>query len=118
MLFCKLLLTPRTSLSQVTVPTASSDLMVQLGPISALMLAQEITDTNAALFDAANGFSGCIPSIHDVLVRRGLMAGRWCLDRNMDLSPGQEHEIDRVLHTYPHLHDDKFIREHLDDRLR
>ncbi|MBM3493625.1 MAG: dihydrodipicolinate synthase family protein [Armatimonadetes bacterium] len=78
----------------------------------------EITDTNAALFDAANGFRGCIAGIHEVLVRQGLMADRWCLDPSEDLSPGQANEIERVLRAYPHLHDDAFIAEHLDDWLR
>jgi dihydrodipicolinate synthase/N-acetylneuraminate lyase len=79
-----------------------------------LGLAGAITDTNAALFDAANGYRGCIAGIHEVLVRQGLMAGRRCLDPLEDLSPGQLDEIDRVLREYPQLHDDAFIEEHLD----
>src|SRR4029077_19037965 len=60
-----------------------------------LTLAQEITDSNAAFFDAANGFHGCIAGIHEVLRRQGLLAGRWCLDPGEDLSRGQMEEIDR-----------------------
>jgi len=86
-------------------------------PAEALTLAQEMTDTNAALFDAANGFAGCIAGIHEILRRQGLMAGRWCLDPHEDLSPGQWEEIDRVHRAYPHLHDDEFIRTHLDEWL-
>ena len=56
----------------------------------------EITDSNAAFFDAANGFRGCIAGIHEVLRRQGLLAGRWCLNPREDLSPGQMDEIDRV----------------------
>src|SRR6202008_1876654 len=82
-------------------------------PPAAIVLANELTDTNAALFDVANGFKGCIAGIHEVLRRQGLMAGRWCLDPNEDLSPGQEEEIDRVLARYPHLADDEFVKEHL-----
>ena len=74
-----------------------------------LRLSAEITDANAAFFDAANGFRGCIAGIHEVLVRQGLMAGRWCLDPAEDLSPGQEEEIDRVVRAYPHLSDDDFV---------
>ncbi len=89
------------------------------GDLAALLrLAPQITDTNAALFDAANGFRGCIAGIHEALVRQGLMAGRWCLDPHEDLSPGQSDEITRVLHAYPHLHDDAFIAEHLDIWMR
>jgi dihydrodipicolinate synthase/N-acetylneuraminate lyase len=82
-----------------------------------LSLAQEITDANAALFDAANGFRGCIAGIHEILRRQGLLAGRWCLDPHEDLSPGQMEEINRVCQAYPHLNDDGFVREHLDEWL-
>jgi len=82
-----------------------------------LSLAQEITDSNAAFFDAANGFHGCIAGIHEVLRRQGLLAGRWCLDPAEDLSRGQMEEIDRVYLAYPHLNDDGFVTEHLDEWL-
>ena len=87
-------------------------------PSTMLANANALTDTNAALFDAANGFHGCIPGIHEVLRRQGLLAGRWCLDAHEELSPGQVEEIDRVLRAYPGLHDDDFIREHLDEWMR
>lgn len=77
----------------------------------------QITDSNAAFFDAANGFAGCIAGLHEVLRRQGLMAGCWCLDPNEGLSPGQVEEIDRVYSAYPHLNDDAFVAEHLDDWL-
>jgi dihydrodipicolinate synthase/N-acetylneuraminate lyase len=87
-------------------------------PSSALTLAQEVTDTNAALFDVAHDFRGCIAGIHEVLRAQGLMVGRWCLDPGEDLSPGQADEITRVRDAYPHLHDDAFVAEHLDAWLR
>lgn len=83
-----------------------------------LSLAQEITDVNAALFDASNGFHGCIAGIHEILRRQGLLEGRWCLDPREDLSPGQMEEIDRVSQAYPHLNDDAFVAEHLQEWLR
>jgi dihydrodipicolinate synthase/N-acetylneuraminate lyase len=79
-----------------------------------LRLANALTDTNAALFDTRNNFHGCIPGIHEVLRRQGLLVGRWCLDPAEELSPGQMEEIDRVLAAYPHLHDDAFIGENID----
>ncbi|GAA0912574.1 dihydrodipicolinate synthase family protein [Virgisporangium ochraceum] len=79
-----------------------------------LTLDGHLTDANAALFDAANRFHGCIPGIHEVLRRQGLLAGRRCLDPAEDLSPGQLAEIDRVLAAYPHLTDDEFVAEHRD----
>ena len=78
-----------------------------------LALGAELTDANAALFDPAHQFAGCIPGIHEVLRRQGLLAGRWCLDPHEDVSPGQMDDIDRVLARYPHLTDDEFVKEHL-----
>ncbi len=87
-------------------------------PLSVLTRSTEITDFNAAMFDADNGFAGCIAGIHEVLRRQGLLEGIWCLDPNEGLSRGQMEEIDRVCRVYPHLLDDEFIREHLDQWLR
>ena len=81
------------------------------GALELMALGAQLTDANAALFDARNGFAGCIAGIHEVLRRQGLLAGRWCLDPSEDLSPGQLEEIDRVLGAYPHLTDDAFVAE-------
>jgi len=84
------------------------------GPIPAELLrrAVEVTDCNAAFFDAANGFAGCIAGLHEVLRRQGLLEGFWCLDPSEGLSPGQREEIDRVYAAYPHLNDDAFVAAH------
>jgi len=79
-----------------------------------LTLDGQVTDANAAIFDAAHGFHGCIPGIHEVLRRHGLLAGRWCLDPAEDLSPGQLADIDRIWSAYPHLRDDDFVAAHRD----
>lgn len=76
--------------------------------------AAALTDANAAIFDAANDFAGCIPGIHEVLRRQGLLAGTWCLDPREELSAGQSVEIDRVCRRYPTLTDDAFVAEGLD----
>ena len=73
-----------------------------------------LTDANAAVFDATHDFAGCIPGIHEVLRRQGLLAGTWCLDPSETLSPGQAEELDRVYRQYPELMDDEFVRENLD----
>jgi hypothetical protein len=78
----------------------------------------EVTDCNAAFFDAANHFAGCIAGLHEVLRRQGLLEGIWCLDANEILSPGQREEIDRVYRAYPHLNDDDFVRASLDTWLK
>ncbi len=83
-----------------------------------LRLGVEITDCNAAFFDAANGFRGCIAGLHEVLRRQGILDGLWCLDEKETLSPGQLEEINRVIQSYPHLNDDEFVASHLDEWLR
>lgn len=74
----------------------------------------EITDSNAAVFDAVNNFRGCVPGINEVLRRSGLLKGTWCINTRDTLSPGQKEEIDRIYREYPHLSDDAFVRENLD----
>ncbi len=89
-------------------------------PTALLETGIAVTDMNAAIFDAANHFHGCIAGIHYVLQQQGLLEGSWCLDENEGLSPGQQAEIERVRAAYPNLTkpDDDFIAEHLDDWLR
>jgi len=81
-------------------------------------LAHQLTDANAAVFDASNGFRGCIAGIHDVLRGQGLLEGAWCLDPNEGLSLGQAEEIARVRAAYPHLVDDEFVEQNRDRWLR
>lgn len=86
-------------------------------PAELLARAHEVTDCNGAFFDVKNNYAGCIAGIHEVLRRQGLLEGRWCIDPLEDLSPGQSDEIDRVYAAYPHLNDDAFVAEHLDEWL-
>jgi hypothetical protein len=72
-----------------------------------------ITDMNAVIFDAANNFRGCIPGIHEILRRQGLLDGRWCLDPHEELSPGQMEEIDRICDQYRTEMDDEFVHTFL-----
>ncbi len=78
-----------------------------------LALANQITDSNAAFFDTANNFKGCITGIHEVLRRQGLLEDIWTLNENETISPGQKEEIDRVYAAYPHLNDDGFVKKNL-----
>lgn len=82
-------------------------------PAVLLTLASQITDANAAVFDVAHDFRGCIAGVHEILRRQGLMQGIWCLDEKETLSPGQKEEIDRVYKMYPHLNDDAFVAAHI-----
>lgn len=72
---------------------------------SLLALGAALTDANAAVFDAANSFHGCIPGIHEVLRREGLLDGIWCLDPDETLSLEQADNITRVMRSYPELTD-------------
>ncbi|WP_417392709.1 dihydrodipicolinate synthase family protein [Gimesia sp.] len=94
------------------VAEANSDI-----PLSTIHRNTEVTDCNAVLFDVANRFQGCIPGIHEVLRRQGLLEGTWCLNPHETLGPGQLEEIDRIYAAYPHLNDDEFVAAHRDDWL-
>jgi len=72
-----------------------------------------LTDMNAAIFDSAHNFSGCLPGIHEVLRRQGLLRTTACLDPHEQLSPGQAAEITRVAKAYPSLVDDAFVAKNL-----
>ena len=103
---------PSACCTAATRWSAASSIRAMPAPetLRLLALGAELTDLNAALFDPDHGFAGCIAGIHEVLRRQGLLAGRWCLNPDEDLSPGQMEAIDRVLARYPHLMDDEFIR--------
>jgi hypothetical protein len=87
-------------------------------PVTADLLSEgiKVTDMNAVIFDAQNSFHGCIPGIHEVLRRQGILAGTWCLNPEEQLSPGQLEEIDRIYKAYPELTDDSFVRSYLQDQ--
>jgi len=74
----------------------------------------QLTDANAVVFDAANGFAGCIPGINEILRRQGLLQNNYCLNPSEVLSPGQATELDRVRKAYPWLVDDQFVAHNLD----
>jgi dihydrodipicolinate synthase/N-acetylneuraminate lyase len=77
-----------------------------------------VTDMNAVIFDAKNSFHGCIPGIHEVLRRQGLLEGTWCLNPNEEMSEGQNEEIDRIYNDYPELTDDDFVKKFLEKELK
>ena len=80
---------------------------------SLLATGVKVTDMNAAVFDSANSFRGCIPGVHEVLRRQGILKGVWCLDPDERMSPEQAGEIDRVCRLYPELTDDGFVKTFL-----
>lgn len=87
-------------------------------PGELLTLGAQVTEANAALFDTRNAFRGCIAGIHYVLQQQGLLKSIRCLNPAEGLSAGQQAEIERIREAYPHLTDDLFVQEHLDDWLK
>ena len=83
-------------------------------PPQLLALDSRVTDCNAAFFDVANNFHGCIAGCHEVLRRQGLLEGIWCLDPEEGLGRGQAEEIDRVYRLHGDLADDSFVRANLE----
>ena len=75
-----------------------------------LTVAEHLTEANGAVFDVANRFAGCIPGLHYVLMKQGLMRGTWCLNPDEVLSEGQAEEIDRLWAAYPDVADDEFVK--------
>nr|WP_295467030.1 dihydrodipicolinate synthase family protein [Mesorhizobium sp.] len=82
-------------------------------PDEILALDARVTDCNAAFFDVANNFHGCIAGCHEVLRRQGLLEGIWCLNPQETLSPGQAEAIDRVCAINLDLSDDAFVKANL-----
>ncbi len=98
------------------IKTARSDSSADAAGL--LALGARLTDANGAIFDARNCFSGCIPGIHEVLRRQGLLEGVWCIDPSETLSPWQAEEIERVGAAYPEFNDDDFVKQHLSEWLQ
>ncbi len=86
-------------------------------PRELLTLGAALTEANAAIFDAANGFAGCVPGILDVLRRQGLVRGSWTLEPHERLSAGQSEVIEQVLRRHPSLTDDDWVAERRDEWL-
>ncbi len=87
-------------------------------PRELLSLGAALTEANAAIFDAANAFDGCLPGILDVLRRQGLVRGSWTLNPHERLSEGQSEAIARVIRQYPDLTDDDWVAERRHEWLR
>lgn len=89
---------------------------IDAGSVDTALLALDsrVTDCNAAIFDVANDFKGCIAGCHEVLRRQGLLEGIWCLDPAETLGPGQAERIDRIRAEHADLCDDEFVRENLE----
>ena len=83
-----------------------------------LRLGANLTEANAAIFDVANNFAGCLPGILEVLRQQGLVRNTLTFDDHERLSPGQTELIASVRARFPYLTDDAFVAEHRDAWLR
>ena len=79
-------------------------------PTTLLAVGRQLTDANAALFDAANGFAGCIPGIHEILRRQGLLDGTLVPRSPRGALPRPGRRDRPRAPRYPHLTDDAFVR--------
>ncbi len=79
-------------------------------PAELLTVAEHLTEANGAVFDVANRFAGCIPGLHYILRKQGLMETIYCLNPDETLSEGQAEEIDRLWTAYPEIADDSFVK--------
>lgn len=77
-----------------------------------------LTEANAAIFDVAHSFTGCLPGILEVLRLQGLVRNTLTFDEHERLSPGQAELIAIVRNRFPGLTDDAFVAAHLDEWLR
>jgi dihydrodipicolinate synthase/N-acetylneuraminate lyase len=80
---------------------------------SLLALAAKVTDCNAAFFDVAHDFRGCIVGLHYVLQKQGILRSLNTLDPAITLQKSQKEAIDRVYRIYPELADDGFVEKNL-----
>lgn len=87
-------------------------------PCAWLTRGAALTMANAVIFDAANGYAGCLPGILEVLRLQGLVRGTWTLEPHERLSDGQADAIVRLGARTSGLDDDEFVAAHLDDWLR
>lgn len=76
----------------------------------------DLVEVNAAVFDVAHGFAGCVAGVNEVLRQQGLLGSSNCLSEK--LSPGQAELITHVRKRFPELLDEAFVTEHRDDWLR
>lgn len=104
-----------TSKAAEQLAQIKAELAANGGMLSPALLALDsrVTDCNAAFFDVANNFHGCIAGCHEVLRRQGLLEGIWCLDPEEGLGRGQAEEIDRVYRLHGDLGDDAFVKANL-----
>ncbi|MBP2479060.1 dihydrodipicolinate synthase/N-acetylneuraminate lyase [Crossiella equi] len=77
----------------------------------------DLVEVNAAVFDVAHRFAGCVAGVNEVLRQQGLLTSAACLSPAERLSPGQADLIAEVRRRFPTLLDEDFVAAHRDDWL-
>ena len=75
-----------------------------------LTTAARLTDFNAAVFDVAGDFKGCIIGVNEVLVRDGLLATNRLLDADVTISESHGAILGQALEEFSDLRDVEFVR--------
>ncbi|TBT83029.1 dihydrodipicolinate synthase family protein [Propioniciclava sinopodophylli] len=83
-----------------------------------LSTGNDLVEVNAAVFDVAHGFEGCVAGVNEVLRQQGLARSAVCLSEREALSHGQSELIANARARFPDLFDEDFIAENLDHWLR
>lgn len=86
-------------------------------PTDLLALGADLTEVNAAVFDVANDFRGCVAGVNEVLRQQGLAASARCLGEGERVSPGQAELIAAARARFPWLLDEEFVAEHREEWL-
>ena len=81
-------------------------------PVDLLTLGADLVEVNAAVFDVANDFLGCVAGFNEVLRQQGLAASARCLSERERVSAGQPELIEQVRRRHPWLLDEEFVAEH------
>lgn len=76
-----------------------------------LATAPDLVEINAAIFDVAHDFAGCVPGVNEVLRQQGLLGSARCLSSGERLSPGQQDAITAVRSRFPRLLDEEFVAD-------
>lgn len=82
-------------------------------PLELLRTGADLTQVNAAVFDVAHDFAGCVPGVNEVLRQQGLIKTTACLGEDT-LSWGQTDLIASVRERFPDLLDEGFVQENVD----
>ena len=100
------------------VENAEQAAVAQTVPLDLLAAGSDLVEVNAAVFDVAHDFAGCVPGVNEVLRQQGLLSSAQCLSETERLSPGQTELIAGVRQRFPGLLDEEFVAEHRDRWLR